>query len=439
MDWTRRAVGRMSSGMGEIAQRRHRPDYQVVLFMGLLMLLGLVLMYAIGPQRANVLNKVHNTDFYTDTYFVIKQAISLAVAVAAFMFFSKLSFTVLMRSAMRLVQIGLALATLLFVAGNLLHIDSIAANTLGAYRWFNLGPLGGFQPAEVMKLALLVYLAAFLGKRVNEGAIDDVERTVLPVVGLTGLMLFIVVVLQKDMGTGIAMACIAGVMLLMSGMNWKLLARLVLVTVAAGVLLVAFVPHRRERLATFLLGDKAADSSHVAADDSNYHIKNAMIALGTGGFAGLGIGNSIQATGYLPEAINDSVFAIMGEIFGFVGVTVILGLFGALLMRILRIADRLPDVGMRLAVAGVFGWLATHVVLNVASMIGLVPLTGITLPLLSFGGTSMVFVAGALGLVYQLSQFTSHSTIMESRYENSSSRRGIGGARYPSRRRATRN
>jgi cell division protein FtsW len=429
----------MSSGMGEIAQRRHRPDYQVVLFMGLLMLLGLVLMYAIGPQRANVLNKVHNTDFYTDTYFVIKQAISLAVAVAAFMFFSKLSFTVLMRSAMRLVQIGLALATLLFVAGNLLHIDSIAANTLGAYRWFNLGPLGGFQPAEVMKLALLVYLAAFLGKRVNEGAIDDVERTVLPVVGLTGLMLFIVVVLQKDMGTGIAMACIAGVMLLMSGMNWKLLARLVLVTVAAGVLLVAFVPHRRERLATFLLGDKAADSSHVAADDSNYHIKNAMIALGTGGFAGLGIGNSIQATGYLPEAINDSVFAIMGEIFGFVGVTVILGLFGALLMRILRIADRLPDVGMRLAVAGVFGWLATHVVLNVASMIGLVPLTGITLPLLSFGGTSMVFVAGALGLVYQLSQFTSHSTIMESRYENSSSRRGIGGARYPSRRRATRN
>ena len=101
----------------------------------------------------------------------------------------------------------------------------------------------------------------------------------------------------------------------------------------------------------------------------------------------------------------------MGEIFGFMGVTVILGLFGALLLRVLRIADRLPDMRMKLAVAGVFGWLAAHVVLNVASMIGLVPLTGITLPLLSFGGTSMVFVAGALGLVYQLSQFTSHSTI----------------------------
>ncbi|HRC27795.1 MAG TPA: FtsW/RodA/SpoVE family cell cycle protein [Candidatus Saccharimonas sp.] len=439
MNRARRAVGRMASGVGDLAQRRHRPDYQIVLFMGLLMLLGLVLMYAIGPQRANVLNEVHNTDFYTDTYFVIKQALSLAVAIAAFVFFSKLPFSVLTRSAMRLVQVGLGLAALLFVAGNLLHIDSIAANTLGAYRWFNLGPLGGFQPAEVLKIALLVYLAVFLGKRVSEGAVNDVERTVLPVVGITGLMLFIVVVLQKDMGTGLAMASIVGAMLLMSGMSWKLLTRLVVVAMVIGALLVVFVPHRRERLMTFFLGDAAADSSHVAADDSNYHIKNAMIALGTGGFAGLGIGNSIQATGYLPEAINDSVFAIMGEIFGFMGVTVILGLFGALLLRVLRIADRLPDMRMKLAVAGVFGWLAAHVVLNVASMIGLVPLTGITLPLLSFGGTSMVFVAGALGLVYQLSQFTSHSTIMESRYENSSSRRGIGGSRYPSRRRTPRN
>lgn len=438
MERARRQAGRVSTKVSESLQRRHRPDYQIVLFMGLLMLLGLILMYAIGPQRANVLNKVHNTDFYTDTYFVVKQAVSLTAAIAAFVVLSKVPFAVIKRYAMKLMQIGLGLVALLFVAGNLLHIDAIATNTLGAYRWFNLGPLGGFQPAEVLKIALLIYLAVFLSKRSSEGAINNIERTVLPVVGITGLILFIVVVLQKDMGTGIAFSSIVGAMLTMSGMSWKLLLQMLAIAMMIGVLLIVFVPHRRERLTTFLMGDKATDSSHAAADDSNYHIKNAMIALGTGGLVGLGIGNSIQATGYLPEAINDSVFAIMGEIFGFVGVTVILGLFGALLLRILRIADRLTDMTMKLAVAGVFGWLAAHVVLNVASMIGLVPLTGITLPLLSFGGTSMVFVAGALGLVYQLSQFTSHSTIMEPRYENSSSRRRIGGSRHSSRRGFTR-
>jgi cell division protein FtsW len=135
------------------------------------------------------------------------------------------------------------------------------------------------------------------------------------------------------------------------------------------------------------------------------------------------------------------VFAIIGEIFGLVGVTIIIGLFTALLLRILRISDHLPDMSMRLVVAGIFGWLAAHIVLNIASMIGLVPLTGITLPLLSFGGTSMVFIAGALGLVYQLSQYTSHESLAlkEASNENSSSRRGVGGSRYSSRRRPSRN
>jgi len=246
-------------------------------------------------------------------------------------------------------------------------------------------------------------------------------------------------VLQKDMGTGIAMASMIGIMFIMSGMSWKIIGKIAAIALIIGVILIVFVPHRRERLVTFLSGDSGSSSAHVASDDANYHIKNAMIALGTGGFMGLGIGNSVQATGYLPEAINDSVFAIMGEIFGFVGVTVILALFTALLMRILRTVDYLSDMPMRLAVAGIFGWLGSHVILNVASMIGLIPLTGITLPLLSFGGTSMVFIAGALGLVYQLSQYTSHGQLKEARYENPSSRRGIGGSRYSGRRRITRN
>lgn len=442
MGEVRRRVGRVGQAVSVAgAQRRHRPDHQITLFMGLLMLLGLIIMYAIGPQRANVLNEVHHTNFYTETYFVIKQGISLALAIGAFFLASKVPFERLKQLSWKLVQLGAGLCALLFIGGNILHIDAIAVNTLGAYRWFNLGPLGTFQPAEVLKFALLLYIAMFLGTRVQQGEVNNTDRTVYPVVGMAGVALFIIVVLQKDMGTGLALASMVAMMLIISGMSLKILGKIALIALILGAMLVVFVPHRRERLVTFLSGDKASSVTHTNADDNNYHIKNAMIALGTGGLTGLGIGNSVQATGYLPEAINDSVFAIIGEIFGFLGVVVIIGLFSALLLRVLRISDHLPDMSMRLTVAGIFGWLAAHVILNIASMIGLVPLTGITLPLLSFGGTSMVFIAGALGLVYQLSQYTSHGPIAvkEAASENSSSRRGIGGSRYSSRRRTSRN
>ena len=197
-----------------------------------------------------------------------------------------------------------------------------------------------------------------------------------------------------------------------------------------GCLFIASAEHRRERFITYLQGDSTAQMN-----DEGYHIANAKIAIGTGGLLGVGIGNSVQATGYLPEAINDSVFAIMGETFGFVGLVAILGLFTGLLLRLLRVLDHIGDMSLKLIVAGVFGWLAAHVILNVAAMIGVFPLTGITLPLLSFGGTSMIFIAAALGLVFQLSRYTSHGyNQKETVNENSSSRRGVGRTRYASRR-----
>jgi cell division protein FtsW len=180
-------------------QRRHRPDYYIIVFMGILMLLGLMVMYAIGPERANLLNTVHNTDFYTENYFVIKQLISLGIAILAFATMATVPFATLKRFGWRFVQVGFALCAFLFLAGNILHIDQIAINTLGAYRWFNLGPLGTFQPAEVLKFALLIYMASFLGKRYNEGKINDRYATIYPMCIMAGAALFTVIVLQKDM------------------------------------------------------------------------------------------------------------------------------------------------------------------------------------------------------------------------------------------------
>jgi cell division protein FtsW len=157
-----------------------------------------------------------------------------------------------------------------------------------------------------------------------------------------------------------------------------------------------------------------------------------MLAIGTGGFFGVGIGNSVQATGYLPESINDSVFAIMGETFGFVGLFVIIAVFGAMLIRMLKVAEHTPGRNERYYIVAVFAWTLAQVAVNIMAMTGLVPVTGITLPLLSYGGTSMIFISFAIGLVLQLSCYTSREVIKN---EDISSRRGVGRTHYSSRRR----
>lgn len=414
-------------------QRQHRPDYQIVLYMGLLMLLGLIVMYAIGPQRANVLNNAYGTDFYTSTYFFIKQSVSLLLALAVFVAFTKIPYTLVQKHASTILVVGFMACLTLAVAGWLEL--SIAKCSLGACRWFNLGPLGSMQPAELLKFGILVSSAAFLGSRVSKGLINNFEKTIIPFAIIMGAAAFLVVIVQNDLGTGLSLAAIAGAMLMIAGLS----ARTGALLFGAGIVLVSIfiviAPHRIERMVTFLGIDSGQN-----AQDEGYHIKNAKIAIGTGGLFGVGIGNSVQATGYLPEAINDSVFAIMGETFGFVGLVVILFLFLSLLLRLLTMINHLADPWMRLVVAGVFGWLAAHVFLNVAAMIGVAPLTGITLPLLSFGGTSMIFIAAALGLAFQLSKYTSHSSISvkEEGHEGPSSRRGVRRTRYASRRSYTR-
>ena len=161
-----------------------------------------------------------------------------------------------------------------------------------------------------------------------------------------------------------------------------------------------------------------------------------MIAIGTGGLTGVGVGNSVQATGYLPESINDSVFAVMGETFGFIGLMLVVVVFVIMLIRILRVAELGANDEQRLIAVGVFSWIAVQMAVNIMAMIGLIPLTGITLPLLSYGGTSMMFVTIATGLVFQLSCYTrrekelkqakfSNGHLKKRRLnENSSSRRG---------------
>ncbi len=396
----RRAMGGGSRTLDTMSSRRHRPDYQILLYMALLMMLGLIMIYAIGPQRAHVLNNAYGTDFYGSSHFFIKQSLSILVAVAAFVVASITPYSFLQKHARKILGLGFIACLIVFFLGNVFHVESVVQCSLGACRWLDLGPLS-LQPAEIVKFGLLLFTAGFLGVRAKQGLIDSRDKTLVPLGIVVGVAFLFIIVLQKDMGTGITVAAILAAMLFMAGLKlrtWLLLG------IGMSLLTVVFIlmaPHRLERIAAFMSGDSGSVS-----DAGTYHIAHAKIAIGSGGLTGVGIGNSVQATGYLPEAINDSVFAVMGETFGFVGLIAILAIFTALLMRLLRVSEHLPDMRHKLLVVGVFGWVASHVILNVGAMTGVIPLTGITLPLLSFGGTSMVFIAAILGLCFQLSRYT---------------------------------
>ena len=174
--------------------------------------------------------------------------------------------------------------------------------------------------------------------------------------------------------------------------------------VIAGVLVVAIAgtDYRRDRLNAFL---------HPGVDckGSSYQACQALTAVGSGGVLGKGLGFGAASYGYLPEASNDSIFAIMAEKFGFIGSSAIIVIYGVFIARLKRLAQRTADQFGRLIVIGTLTWLSTQMIINVGAMLGLLPLKGITLPLISQGGTSLVFLTAALGLAFQISRYTSYN------------------------------
>ena len=222
--------------------------------------------------------------------------------------------------------------------------------------------------------------------------------------GVLGVSLFLIVVSQKDLGSAVPLGVIALMILFVAGIKiWKIMIMFAVI-LALGVGMILSSPHRRERLFTFTgKGDATTD----------YHIENALITVGSGGFLGVGIGNNVQTAGYLPESITDSMFAVVSEMWGFVGAVAVIGLYVHLFMEILKVANTSENLYFRLVTMGVFAWLFSQVAVNISAMIALIPLTGITLPLLSKGGTSLLITCFGLGLVINISRFTSRTEISD--------------------------
>lgn len=398
--------------------RRHGPDHSLIMPLAALLGLGLVVLFSISVPYVEQVNA--GGSGLDQQHFIERQILFLLLGIGAFVAASMMPLQALRRLAWPLVLTGLGLCALLYLMGLVGAPLAICHN--GACRWINAGFIN-FQPAELLKMAVMIFAAGYLAQAVRDKTLNDFKGKLVPLLGVVGAALFFIVLLQKDMGTGITLLGIILMMFFAAGVSWRNLGIMGGGLAALGVLAIVIAPHRIARVITFF--DPSA-----ASEAANHHIEMASIAIGSGGVMGKGLGESIQAFGYLPEALNDSVFAVLGETFGLVGLTVIIFTFVILLQKLLMTAEHTPEVFYRMIVMGVFGWIATHVVVNISAMIGLIPLTGVTLPFLSYGGTSLIVSMAALGFAYQASRYTSHQTIKETTDEGPSGRRRFGWSRH---------
>lgn len=372
-------------GQGQVG-RRHRPDYVLVMLSALLLAVGIIVVYAISPALSAGAD-------VPSSYFVNKQLIAIGLGVVAFAVIS----AVPLRKWPSLQQPLLIIAAI----ATLITLVTPVSPEYPAHRWIRLGGLS-LQSVELVKFALIICLAVFLQKQIRQQAISNMQTTLKPVLIVLGVISGVVAILQRDFGSASVILAIVASMTFVAGLPIKRVMQVGAVVAIAFVLFILPFSYRRERIMTFMNPEQ--DCQNVG-----YQACQALIAVGSGGLFGKGLANSGQAYGYLPESANDSIFAIVAEKFGFFGASLLIFLLIAFFVRIKNIMERAPDDFTRLIATGVLAWLSTQAFINIGSMIGLLPLKGITLPFVSAGGTSVVIIMAAVGLVFNISRYTSYT------------------------------
>jgi len=380
-------LGRRGSPVDNQQLRRHRPDYWLVVLAVFLVVIGLTVVYAISPALSA-------TSGGSGAHYVSRQLLAIGLSIVAFLVTARIPLRTWQRWQTPLLIVA--------AIGTLVALVTPVVAQYPAHRWIRLGGLS-LQSVEVLKFALLIWLGSFLAVRARKGELADTKITLQPLLIVLVAIGLVVAGVQSDLGSTGVIVAMMGAMAFIAGLPLRKVLTIVAIVAIGTILAVSAIPYRRERLLTYL---------HPASNclTTGYQACQALIAVGSGGINGLGLGRSVQAYGYLPEAQNDSIFAIYAEKFGFIGVMVLLGLFVALFARLRLVVERTQDVFSRLVVTGILAWLSTQMIINVGAMIGLLPLKGITLPFVSYGGTSVLFVGAALGLVFQISHYTSFST-----------------------------
>ena len=287
-----------------------------------------------------------------------------------------------------------SLVGMLIILPLLVIVLKFGVNVYGASRWLSLGSFFAFEPSELTKLVLALYIADWLARKGDQ--VGTFLYGLAPFIILVGIVLGLVL-LENDLGTAIIIAGFATAMFFTAGAN---ITQFLLAMACGGLIFLkeAFSSYRFYRIAGFINPFKDVTSI-------NLQLYQALLALGSGGWFGLGLGNSRQKTGYLPFPYTDSIFPIIGEELGFVGSAVIVILFLFLAFRGFRLARRTPDLYGALLATGITTWLVLQAMINIGANTGTIPYTGVPLPFISFGGSSLVVSLAAVGVLLNISRY----------------------------------
>jgi len=343
-----------------------------------LLCIGIVMVYSASSFIA--------ARYYGDaSYFLQRELIWVVLGVVAMVMTMRVDY----RHWRRLSLLGMVIILLLLVI-----VLRFGVNVYGASRWLAFGSFFSFQPSELTKLVLALYIADWLARKGNQ--VGTFLYGLAPFVILVGLVLGLVL-LENDMGTAIIIAGFAVAMFFTAGAN---IVQFLLALACGGLIFLREALHgyRYFRITGFLDPFKNVTGINLQRYQS-------LLALGSGGLFGLGLGASRQKTGYLPLPYTDSIFAILGEELGFIGCTIVVVLFLALAFRGFRLARRAPDVYGALLATGITTWLVLQAMINIGASTGTIPYTGVPLPLISFGGSSLVVSMAAIGVLLNVSRY----------------------------------
>jgi cell division protein FtsW len=319
---------------------------------------------------------------------------------AAWLFIGMLGMFALMKMDYRKLREPAVVYTVICIVLLMLVGTFFLDKSHATHRWIKFGPIG-IQPSELAKLAVILYLAWFLNLKRKYAARMEFTRadflhTILPALGPV-LVYVVLIVAQPDLGTSLDILLVATAMLFVAGLSWKWLASGTAVILPTLYVLIAFFPYRMARITSFLHPD-------VDAQGAGFQLMQSLIAVGSGGFSGVGLMESKQKLFYLPEAHTDFIYGVICEELGFIGAILVIALFAVYGWRGLRAAFSAPDSFGRMLALGVTGLVLSQALVNFAVVLGMVPTKGIPLPFVSYGGSSLLVMLLATGVLLNISQ-----------------------------------
>jgi cell division protein FtsW len=350
-------------------------DQRIVAFVTLgLVAFGLVMVYSATSASA----AIGNGDPMS---FLKRQAVYALIGVVLMTIASRFDYHRLRYLTPPLLLASFALCTAVLVVGPAIN---------GARRWFVLGP-ASFQPSELAKLALCLFAAGYLSRRRAPRTFGELLKPL----GLLTAVFCALIVIEPDLGTTITICGMMLALLLVAGVPIRLLTAATILALGMGLLAIYMEPYRRARVFSFL--DPWSD-----AQGAGFQIVQATIGIGSGGVTGAGLGEGVGKISYLPEAHTDMIFAVIGEELGLIGVSLVIGAFAVLVIGGFRIALRCQDPFGKLLAAGITALVGGQAAINLAAALGIAPLTGIPLPFVSYGGSSLVVLLASVGVLLNI-------------------------------------